>query len=92
MITKTDILYIGNTVFEEYLIVINAYGTSFVCDIEKDTENRKKLTEILRLFGNYSIVDEYEIWEENGNDEPIPDSYEKVYSTNLPYSIIDSMT
>lgn len=90
--TRKDIVSIGNTIFEDYIVEANMYGTSFVCEINSELEHtREKLCQALMQFGDYSIVDEYEIWEEDGNDEPIPNSFEKVYLTNLPYTVIDEI-
>lgn len=91
--TRKDIVSIGDTIFEDYIVEANMYGTSFVCEINSELEHTKeKLSQVLMLFGDYSIVDEYEIWDENGNDEPIPNSFEKVYLTNLPYSVIGEIS
>ena len=75
---KEDILRIGNTVYEEYGV------TSFICDAKTAKIEGNLLLKILKLFGDYAIVDVDEhTWYDEQYDAWGVDT---LYRTNLPYS------
>lgn len=81
-VTKTDILNIGHTIFNE-----NG-NTAIVCKVYCSGIESIFLRNILKCYGEeYTIIDEYDSWDEDENDEVIKGTEDIVFVTNLPYEM-----
>ena len=81
-VTKTDILNIGHTAFNE-----NG-NTAIVCKVDCSGIEEILLRSILKCYGEeYAIIDEYDSWDEDENDEIVKGTEDIVFVTNLPYEM-----
>ena len=80
-VEKEDICLIGHTVF------CQDGNTAFICETKQNHIEYILLRNILKCFGNYKIVDTYELFED---EEKLLSVTDRVFVTDLPYSIYSS--
>lgn len=85
---KEEIFEICHKIEEDFLMPENIDKAAFYCYMTERHQVRRKLEQLLKLFGNYSIEREYELWREDEYEYPIESLSEVVYGTNLPLEII----
>jgi hypothetical protein len=81
-VEKKDICLIGHTTF------CKDGNTAFICSTKHNHIEYILLRNILKCFGDYKIVDTYEKFE---NEDDLLSVTDRVFVTDLPYSIYSSI-
>ena len=81
-VEKKDICLIGHTTFSK-----DGYA-AFICSTQQNHIEYILLRNILKCFGEYKIVDTYEMFE---NEEDLLSVTDRVFVTNLPFSVYSSI-
>lgn len=81
-VKKEDICLIGHTVF------CQDGNTAFICQTVQSHIEYILLRNILKCFGDYTIVDTYEKFE---NENDLLSVTDRVFVTDLPYTMYSSI-